>query len=86
MYPVTTEHYTNCLVNQKRLDRAELYLENAISDGKPLSAAAVTALLQDFAKLENVEKPEFCMHRALLAGVQVPLRTLRFRQLFWATA
>ena len=48
--------------------------------------AAVTALLQDFAKVENVEKPEFCMHRALLAGVQVPLRTLRFRQLFWATA
>jgi len=46
MYPVTTEHYTNCLVNQKRLDRAELYLENPISDEKPLSAAAVTALLQ----------------------------------------
>jgi hypothetical protein len=53
MYPVTTEHYTNCLVNQKRLDRAELYLENAISNGKPLSAAAVTALLQTFAKLGN---------------------------------
>jgi hypothetical protein len=48
-----TSAWTNCLVNQKRLDRAELYLENAISNGKPLSAAAVTALLQTFAKLGN---------------------------------